>query len=50
MTPPSESLSLVVDDDGRFQVRGELDADHGRIVDAALTRPATGCSRRATST
>ena len=24
------------DDDGRYHLRGELDADHGRIVDAAL--------------
>ena len=25
------------DDDGRYHLRGELDPDHGRIVDAALT-------------
>jgi len=25
------------DDDGRYQLRAELDADHGRIVDAALS-------------
>ncbi len=34
---PVESLSAWFDDDGRYHVRGELDADHGRIVDAALT-------------
>ncbi len=31
-----ESVSLHVDDDGRFRLRGDLDADHGRLVDAAL--------------
>ena len=34
---PSESLATWFDDDGRYHLRGELDADHGRIVDAALT-------------
>ena len=27
---------MHVDDDGRFRLRGDLDADHGRLVDAAL--------------
>ena len=34
---PSESLSGWFDDDGRYHLRGELDADRGRLVDAALT-------------
>jgi HNH endonuclease len=34
---PGESLSACFDDDGRYWLRGELDADHGRIVDSALT-------------
>ena len=34
---PDESLARWFDDDGRYHLRGELDADHGRIVDAALT-------------
>jgi len=34
---PEESVQSWFDDDGRFQLRAELDADHGRIVDAALT-------------
>ena len=33
---PTESLAGWFDDDGRYRLRGELDADHGRIVDAAL--------------
>ena len=33
---PTESLVGWFDDDGRYHLRGELDADHGRIVDAAL--------------
>ena len=33
---PAESVSGRVDDDGRYHLRGELDADHGRIVDSAL--------------
>ena len=32
----TESLAGWFDDDGRYHLRGELDADHGRIVDAAL--------------
>jgi HNH endonuclease len=34
---PAESLAGWFDDDGRFHLRGELDPEHGRIVDAALT-------------
>jgi hypothetical protein len=34
---PTESLRTWFDDDGRYHLRGELDADHGRVVDAALT-------------
>ena len=34
---PAETLAGWFDDDGRYQLRGELDADHGRIVDAALS-------------
>ena len=34
---PSESLAGWFDDDGRYHLRGELDADRGRLVDAALT-------------
>ena len=34
---PEESLAGWFDDEGRYQLRGDLDADHGRIVDAALT-------------
>ena len=34
--PRSESLSGWFDDEGRYHLRGELDEDHGRIVDAAL--------------
>jgi hypothetical protein len=34
---PTESVAGWFDDDGRYRLRGELDADHGRIVDAALT-------------
>jgi HNH endonuclease len=34
---PSEALSTTFDDDGRYHLRAELDPDHGRIVDAALT-------------
>ena len=34
---PDESLATWFDDDGRYHLRGQLDADHGRIVDAALT-------------
>ncbi len=30
-------MSCWFDDDGRYHLRGELDADRGRIVDAALT-------------
>ena len=33
---PVELLSLWHGDDGRWELRGELDADHGAIVDAAL--------------
>ncbi|MDQ3469672.1 MAG: DUF222 domain-containing protein [Actinomycetota bacterium] len=33
---PVESLSGWFDDDGRYHLRGDLDPDHGRIVDAAL--------------
>ena len=32
-----ESVSTWVDDDGRYHLAGELDADRGRIVDAALS-------------
>jgi len=31
-----ESFSGWFDDDGRYRFQGELDADHGRIVDAAI--------------
>jgi hypothetical protein len=34
---PEETFASWFDDEGRFHLRGELDADHGRIVDAALT-------------
>jgi hypothetical protein len=34
--PRGESLSLCRGGDGRWRLRGELDADHGAIVDAAL--------------
>ena len=34
---PAETLTGFFDDDGRYHLRGELDADHGRVVDAALT-------------
>jgi hypothetical protein len=34
---PTEMLAGWFDDDGRYHLRGELDADHGRIVDAALS-------------
>jgi len=34
---PAESLCGWFDDDGRYHLSGELDADRGRIVDAALT-------------
>jgi hypothetical protein len=34
--PPGEFVSLSHLDDGRWQLRGELDADHGAILDAAL--------------
>ena len=34
---PAESLSGWFDDDGRYHLRGELDADRGRLVDAALS-------------
>jgi len=34
--PPGESLSAWFDDDGRYHLSAELDADHGRLVDAAL--------------
>ena len=33
---PGESLAGWFDDDGRYHLRGELDPDHGRIVDTAL--------------
>jgi Domain of unknown function (DUF222)/HNH endonuclease len=33
---PAESFTGSFDDDGRFHMRGELDPDHGRLVDAAL--------------
>jgi hypothetical protein len=33
---PAEVVAGWFDDDGRYRLRGELDADHGRIVDAAL--------------
>ena len=32
-----EWLRCDFDEAGRYRVRGELDADHGRVVDAALT-------------
>ncbi len=35
--PPAESLVGWFGDDGRYHLHGELDADHGRIVDAALS-------------
>ncbi len=34
--PRPESLAAWFDDDGRYHLRGELEADHGRIVDSAL--------------
>jgi hypothetical protein len=34
--PPGEGLSLSHLDDGRWQLRGEFDADHGAVLDAAL--------------
>jgi hypothetical protein len=34
---PAESLTAWFDDDGRYHLRAELDPDHGRIVDAALS-------------
>jgi hypothetical protein len=34
--PVVESLSLYPDDDGSWRLSGRLDADHGRILDAAL--------------
>jgi hypothetical protein len=34
--PRPESVAAWFDDDGRYHLRGELDADHGRILDAAL--------------
>ena len=48
--PPAESLAGWFDDDGRYHLRGELDPDHGRIVDQALTeardaRPGVGVFR-----
>jgi Domain of unknown function (DUF222) len=33
---PVESLSLWHGDDGRWELRGDLDADHGAVLDAAL--------------
>ncbi len=33
---PVESLSLWHLDDGRWELRGDLDADHGAVLDAAL--------------
>ena len=36
-TSRTESLAGWFDDDGRYHLRGELDPDHGRIIDAALT-------------
>ncbi len=33
---PVESVSLWHLDDGRWELRGELDADHGAVLDAAL--------------
>ncbi len=33
---PVESLSLWHRDDGRWELRGELDADHGAILNTAL--------------
>ena len=34
---PGEWPWCQFDDDGRYHVRGEFDADHGRAIDAALT-------------
>jgi Domain of unknown function (DUF222)/HNH endonuclease len=34
---PSESVAGWFDDEGRYHLRGELDPDRGRVVDAALT-------------
>jgi hypothetical protein len=34
---PGEWLWCQFDDDGRYHVRGEFDADHGRVIDAALS-------------
>jgi hypothetical protein len=34
---PPETLVAWFSEDGRYHLRGELDADHGRVVDAALS-------------
>jgi hypothetical protein len=39
---PTESVQGWFDDDGRYHLRAELDADRGRIVDAALTEARDG--------
>ena len=44
---PAESLAGWFDDDGRYHLRGELDADHGRSSTRRCRRPATPCSRAA---
>jgi hypothetical protein len=43
---PVESLSMWHCDDGRWELRGELDAEHGAIVDAALREAQDALFRR----
>jgi hypothetical protein len=43
---PVESLSMWHLDDGRWELRGELDAEHGAIVDAALREALDALFRR----
>jgi hypothetical protein len=43
---PVESLSLWHLDDGRWELRGELDAEHGAVVDAALREAHDALFRR----
>ena len=45
-----ETVAGWFDDDGRYRLRGELDPDHGRIVDQALTEARRRCSRPASPT
>jgi hypothetical protein len=43
---PVESVSMWHLDDGRWELRGELDAEHGAIVDAALREAQDALFRR----